>query len=86
MATVQGKHEIQLRVTLSLTEPEARALEALACYGTDDFLKTFYEKMGKSYLEPHEAGLRLLFESINANLPRVLKAADDARKYFEANL
>lgn len=61
MAKFTTNPKIELKITLSLTEDEARALEALAGYGVDPFLKVFYAKMGRHYLEPHEAGLRSLF-------------------------
>lgn len=52
--------------TLKLSETELKALDALAGYGTDEFLKCFYTHMGKSYLGPHEQGIRTMFEKILA--------------------
>lgn len=64
------------------TESELRALDALVGYGHEGFLKVFYEKMGRHYLEPHEAGLISLFESIRKMVPPILRRTDDARKVF----
>jgi hypothetical protein len=73
--------EVSLTLSFTLGEGEARALEALAGYGTDAFLEVFSAKMGKSYLQPHEAGLRSLFvmaRSLNVHLDRV----DQMRRVF----
>jgi hypothetical protein len=42
--------EMVFSVHLTLTEEEARALVGLQVYGDDAFIKTFYEKLGKTYL------------------------------------
>lgn len=65
---------------LRLTEPEIRALDALAGYGTDGFLKVFYEKMGEHYLKPHEKALRSLFATIDATCKPALSAVDRCRR------
>lgn len=82
MAKLQVKPAIEVTLTLSLSEQEARALEAVAGYGTEAFLKVFYEHMGKSYLQPHEEGLRSLFESSMRILPLWFQRIDDTRKEF----
>lgn len=64
------------------TEVEMRALDALAGYGTDDFLKIFYAEMGEHYLKPHEKGIRTLFTAIREQMPGILKRADNSRKVF----
>ncbi len=71
---------------LTLTESELRALEALVGYGTDNFLTVFYGKLGKAYLQPHEAGLRSLFKTINVNVPTQLRRIDAARKVLATGL
>ena len=86
MARIGGLPTIELHVSIVLTEPEARALDALACYGPDEFVKAFYEKLGKVYMEPHEAGLRLFLRSVREFMPGVLRRADDARKAFDEGL
>jgi len=76
---------LQLDVSLKLNEAEVRALDALAGYGTDSFLKVFYEHMGKHYMQPHEAGLRSLFDTIRSELPMIMRRQDAAKKAFALN-
>ena len=64
MAKVEGRALLTATITVALTESEAEALNAIVSYGDTEFLKVFYEYMGRAYLEPHEAGLRSLFHSI----------------------
>lgn len=74
-----------LDISIRLTEVEAAALDALAGYGIEPFLEAFYEKMGRSYLEPHEAGLRSLFTSVqrgDACVANLLRKAKQARETF----
>lgn len=82
MAKIRSTTNIQVYVTLEVTEDELHALGALAGYGTDKFLKAFYEKMGKSYLEPHAKGLRSLFEEALTHSERIKKAAEAARETY----
>ncbi len=73
---------IDLDVLVRLNEKEIRALEALVGYGIDPFLKVFYEQMGKVYLQPHEAGLRSLFETIKRDLNPILHRLNSAKTAF----
>jgi hypothetical protein len=73
---------VEVSVSIKLNEAEMRALDALVGYGTDSFLQVFYEKLGKSYMQPHEAGLRSLFSAVSENIPAILRRADAARKAF----
>ena len=66
MAKVIGYGKVAGEVTLVLNEEEAAALDALVGYGFKPFKEVFYEKMGKAYLQPHEQGLKSLFESVRA--------------------
>lgn len=68
---------------MTLGEKEARAFAALAEYGIDAFLKTYYEKLGSAYLKPHEDGLRSLFETIRSEINPTLRRADEARAIFK---
>lgn len=77
MAT--AKVQVGFSASLDLSESEMRALDALVGYGTQPFLDVFYEKMGRNYLEPHEAGLRALFSSVTDHVRRHLATIDDAR-------
>jgi hypothetical protein len=82
MAKITTKPTIQLELIITLSESEARALDALAGYGDDAFIKAFYEVMGRHYLEPHEKGLRLLLKTVREIVPNWLRRVDDARKKF----
>lgn len=82
MARIIGRADIELRVAIELNESEARALDALVGYGADAFVKAFYEKLGKAYMENHEIGLRALFKSVREIMPSHLKKIDDAREVF----
>ena len=73
---------VEVSATIKLNESELRALEALVGYGTDSFLKVFYGQMGKTYMQPHEAGLRSLFTVIRSDLNPILARADAAKKAF----
>jgi hypothetical protein len=85
VARITQKPTVAVSATLLLSESELRALDALVGYGVDPFLEVFYAKMGRAYLEPHERGLRELFDSIRSTVPGVLSRADDAREAFEAS-
>ncbi len=74
------KPTISARITVVLTEEEARALVELTIYGTNEFLKVFYEHLGKSYLEPHELGLRSLFDGAKNLVKPQLFKIDNARR------
>jgi hypothetical protein len=85
MAKVIGNGEIKGEVTLVLSEAEAKALDAIVGYGPKVFLEAFYSKLGKAYLEPHERGLKSLFESVRTgegSVSNFLKRVHDARDVF----
>lgn len=72
-------HQIQI----TISDKEAGALDALAGYGTDQFLDVFYAHLGKSYLKPYEEGLRLLFETIKKEIPPHLEHGKNVRDVIE---
>ena len=74
------KPSITAHITVALTEEEARALVELTSYGTDMFLEVFYVHLGKSYLEPHEPGLRALFNGAKDIVKPQLDKIDKARE------
>lgn len=82
MAELNANATLDVRATLTVNEAELRALDALVGYGTDPFLKVFYEKLGRAYLEKHEAGLRSLFESVRSLAPSIMGRIDSAREAF----
>jgi hypothetical protein len=84
MAKVLKRIGIEFTATLVLNEDEIGALDALVGYGTKPFLEAFYEKMGRAYMEPHEAGLISLFEAIRTQVNPAISQIADARKAIEA--
>lgn len=80
---VRGQAAIEGSVIIVLDESEMRALDALVGYGTDAFLKAFYEKMGQSYLKPHEHGLRSFFQVVEQEVRPHLGRINRARAVFE---
>ena len=70
-------------VHMKMTESEARALNELTISGYDAFLKVLYEHLGKSTMQPHEGGLKSLFESIRKEIPKHLKRINDTKKTFQ---
>jgi hypothetical protein len=86
MAQIEGKPKIELMVTIALTESEARAVDAMAGYGDDAFVKAFYDHLGQHYMKPHEQGLRTFLKSVRQCLPSVLGRADAARNAFTGRL
>lgn len=83
MANTKPNSIVTVQMILRLDEKEIRALLALSTYSIEDFLKTFYELMGKDALQPHEEGLRSLFETINRECREPLKNVDTARKLLK---
>lgn len=80
---VTSNSVIDFKVFLQLTEPEARALNALTVYGHKSFLEVFYEKLGKSYMEAHEQGLISLFNNVKEKLPPHLDRINKTREVFK---
>ena len=83
MAKIAIRPSVNIDLTFTINESEARALDALAGYGDDNFIKAFYEKLGEAYMKKHEAGLRSFLKDIRAFIPDALAKLDDARKAFE---
>lgn len=81
MAKVHRAHvKAELTVLLELNESEVRALDGIFGYSVDSFLKVFYEKMGRAYVEPHEKGVRSLHETVRQILAGPIAALDDAKR------
>lgn len=79
------KARIEVSASINLTESELRALEALASYDVEQFLKFFYGNIGTHALKPHESGIRSLFAAVRSEVPALLQSFSQARKAFEAN-
>lgn len=71
---------VSITATLTLNEGQLRALDALAGYGDEPFLKAFYVKLGKHYMQPFERDLRELFKLVREEVPAALSCIDEARK------
>lgn len=74
---------VRYECTLRLTEAEMRALDALTGYGFRPFLKVFYERMGRHYLEPYEKALQEFFVKVRTKGVPQLRAIDEAREKTE---
>lgn len=83
MAKAITKPSLTVTVTIEINEDEARALDALAGYGAKTFVEAFYEKLGKSYLQPYEKGLLSFLSTIRSAVSPALNQIDDARKFIE---
>lgn len=81
--TATSNSVMEFNVFLKLTESEVRALQAITEYGYKEFLKVFYEHLGKHYLEPNEQGLISLFNSIRQEIPPHLSRIDKTRETFK---
>ena len=77
---ISNNTRIHFTITMQLNEEEARALDAMIGYGFNTFLATFYEHLGKGYLEPHEAGLRRVFDAVREQVSPELFRIDRAVK------
>lgn len=72
--------KVESKIKLELSESEARALNAITVYGSDQFLEFFYKNLGSSYLKEHEAGLRSLFDFVRKYMDIQLAKIDSAHK------
>lgn len=83
MAEITEQPLVSVTAKFTVTEGELRALDALAGYGDEAFIRMFYDKMGKSYLQPYEKDLREFLRSVRALASPILSRADNARKAFK---
>jgi hypothetical protein len=81
MKNIQSQATIEMEVTLTLSEGEARCLALMTAYGAESFLKGYRKYLGRAMV-PYESHLTPLFESINGQLPRHIKRIDNARRAF----
>lgn len=80
MADVRSTMRVEFTATLTLSEVECRALDALVGYGDDAFLKAFKDKLGEAYLRDHERGLRSAFEAIRRDVLPAIQDIEQARR------
>lgn len=80
MSRVAINTVVEVTATLTLNEGALRALDAMAGYGADAFLRAFYVKLGTSYMKPFEKDLRELFRTIGGTVGPALKGIGDARE------
>lgn len=93
MAKLDVKASVTVTIQFTISEEEARALDALVGYGDKEFLKEydehffkiFYSRLGEHYMKPHEKGLRSVFQNIRETMPNLLQRADKARKAFQGD-
>lgn len=86
MAKLAVNSKLDINIAFTVTESEARALEALSGYGEDAFLKHFYQFLGEGYLKPYEQGLRDFLKTIRHVLGPELGRLDDARNFLNKKL
>ncbi|MDO8610114.1 MAG: hypothetical protein Q7R95_06170 [bacterium] len=84
MALITQKPKVELELTFTINENEAKGLDALVGYGFDSFNTVFKEKLGSYYLEKSgaEEGLRNFFKTVRQFVPTYLEKLDEARKVF----
>jgi hypothetical protein len=70
---------VEFKVEVTLTEGEVRALDAIAGYGADAFLKVFHKHLGSAYIRPFDNDFKELCEKIKTLRPAI-KAIRDARE------
>ena len=81
MATVKSANvSAKLTLTLELDEVEVKALNGIFGYNVDAFLKVFYERMWKAYVQPYEAGVRSLHATIRLATSGPIEAYDADRQ------
>ncbi len=86
MAEIKVTSKLNFSVTLTLNEEEIRALAGIFGYNEDAFLKAFYEKMGRAYVQPHEAGVRSLHQSVRRVTGPAIYEIDRIRKAMTESL
>lgn len=81
MAKFEQKANIELQVTMTLSESEARALSVLCSYGTAAVQKKISELVGSSDCAKHKQGFESFLESCREIDP-ILARVNDARAVF----
>lgn len=77
--------KLGVTVSFEIDEEESRALDAMAGYGDEVFLKAFYGTLGDAYMKRHEAGLRRFLASIRDVVSPALVRIEKARLLLKAD-
>ena len=83
MAKAEVKPQLTVITHFTVDEIEARALIDLAGYGTDAFIKAFYDNLGKAYMQKHEEGLRRFLDTITSVVCPAMREIDKARSLLK---
>jgi len=78
----KAKSRIDVTIQITISEDEARALDAIMGYGAKGFIEGFYKQMGKHYLMPYEHAVPSLFAGVRTQIAPILEKADKAREVF----
>lgn len=76
---------IELKVSIQLSEIEVRALLKIAQYGSDPYIKWFTENLSRYELDGLKSGVRSLFNTIRNELPPHIRKVDKAREILKDN-
>jgi hypothetical protein len=75
------KAHVDIEVVFKLNYEQAKALDAIAGYGSKEFLSVFKQHLGKEYIHPHEDGLKSLFEQIRGTGTPIQIAIHECEKF-----
>lgn len=82
-AKLNAKTTFEAKMTIELTESEARALNEMTKYGIKSFIEGYRKCLGSHYIDPHIDGLTSLFETIDKTLPNEIYELDKCKKAID---
>ena len=74
------KPVLHYEITLSLTEQDCFALDAISGYDIDAFITNFYQGLGTAYLKPQEDNLRSLMKNLREIMPGVVSKINNDKR------
>lgn len=80
MTKVNNTVNIQFSTTITLTEMEIRALDALVGYGDEAFIRAFKENLGSYYIENYTDGLVSFFNAVRGQVLPAMRQIDGIRE------
>lgn len=83
MAKAIAVSSLDVVVKFEINAIEAKALDALAGYGADAFVKAFYEVLGEAYMKQHESGLREFLQTIRSVVGPAIHRLSEAEKVLK---